>query len=480
MGLLLAGVLFVSTLAGCLDDEEYSTSAADRLEVSLDTVRFDTVVCGERTNTYTFEVYNRTGKAVRIERAALAAGSSSPFSVNADGTWLESGAAGDLEISAHDSMRVFLNVLVPDDGTDAPKTVSDVLSFTTEGGAVTSVVLTACGQPVTPLHALRVEADMTLEGARPFQVFDSLVVAPGATLTLAAGTRLYFHPDASLIVRGTLRAEGSSAAPIIMRGDRLGYMFNNQPYDRIPAQWGGVVITEESSGSLIDFCDIHSGTFGLHILGDATGLKKLTMTNSIVHNMGGDCIYARGSIIEIGNCQITNARGNCVTLHGGDAVFTHCTIANFYPFTDGRGVALDYSNYDETGALPLTRADFLNCIITGFSSDEIMGSRTDDEAYAFNYRFVSSLLNTPEIDDAERIVGCQWDRSKNEVAREENFTPAFDYNSLSFSFRLASASLAVGCADYSIAATSFPLDLNGNSRLTDGAPDAGCYECQPE
>ena len=76
------------------------------------------------------------------------------------------------------------------------------------------VLLTASTQSVINLRAHRVESDITWSERRPYRILDSLVVAEGSTLTLSAGTRLYFHPEARLIVHGTLRAEGKNGRPV--------------------------------------------------------------------------------------------------------------------------------------------------------------------------------------------------------------------------------------------------------------------------
>ena len=88
--------------------------------------------------------------------------------------------------------------------------------------------------------------------------------------------------------------------------------------------------------------------------------------------------------------------------------FVHCTMARFYSFTGGGGVALDFSNYDGKVRLPLTGAQFANCLITGSQSDEIMGSNNPDhEKDAYEYAFFNCLFNTvhPEKED-KRLVSC--------------------------------------------------------------------------
>ncbi len=476
--LVWGGFLMVCLMAGCMSDEEYSTSPTDLLSFSADSINFDTIISGQATNTYTFEVYNPEEKALRLPSIALEKGSDSYFRVNVDGTFLEGGSGTDFEIGAKDSLRVFLFANVPEQDADLPVKTEDRLIFLTEGGMRQEVVLTAYSQDVIPLKGFVTTSDTTLSARRPYAITDSLVVESGTTLTLTTGVRLYFHPGTNLTVRGTLKAEGTAESPVMMRGDRLGYMFSNQPYDRIPGQWGGVVFTSDSYDNHLNHCDIHSGTFGLRCDSSDASREKLRLENSIVHNVSGDALHSKMSKIFVGNSQITNAGGNCVTLLGGDNTFVHCTIANFYAFAGGRGVALSYSNTDNEARLPLHSAIFLNCLITGYSADEIMGARSDRyQNDAFNFRFHNSLLCTPAVED-ENITNCLWDNDEegHEVWREKNFSPEFDLDKLIFTFSLDSRSQAVGTADAEISRQYYPTDLNGRDRTADGKPDMGCYQ----
>lgn len=477
--LLLLLLLLSLLLSACFEDEDYTTSPDVFLQSDVDTLRFDTVISGEPTNTYTFRLFNPSDKYVRIAQVFLEGGAASPFHVNIDGAVIEDGGAVSLEVAGKDSASVFLMANLPDADADEPQFVRDRLVLITEGGARTEVVLEASGQSVVKMRAVKVTADTRLSSARPYQVFDSLVVAAGATLTLPAGTRLWMHPQARLIVHGTLKAEGTAEAPVVVRGDRLGDMFNNQSYDRIPAQWGGIVIKAESTGNVIDHADIHSATFGILVEngGDA-GTERLRMENSVVHNMSGLCLEAENSKIFVGNSQITNGGAGCVALRGGDAVFVHCTIGRFYSFTGGFGAALTFTNADASGdPLPLLRAEFLNTIITGYSTDEVMAERAhDDAAAAFNFRFDHCLLDTDPVDDPAIANACLWDNADASVCREDNFEPAFDFTTLVFTFGLCAESQAVGSADPSVTAAYYPLDLLGRPR--GATPDMGCYQRQ--
>lgn len=478
--LVWSGLFVLSALTACMDDTDFSSSPSDRLAFSADTVRMDTVISGQATNTYTFEVYNPNEKAIRLPQIYLEQGAQSPFRVNVDGTFLEGGSASGFEIDAKDSLRVFLFVNIEDQQADEAIRVTDNLIFVTESGTSQKVNLEAYGQSVIPLRGVVMNQDTLLDARRPYQIYDSLVVARGKELTLAAGVRLYFHPGAKLIVHGKLQAKGTAAQPVLFRGDRLGNMFSQQPYDRIPGQWGGIVFTRESYGNHMNFCDVHSGTFGVRCDSSDVSVEKLRLENSIVHNMSDDALTVRAANVFVGNSQLTNAGGNCVTLVGGNSTFVHCTIGNFYAFTGGRGLALSFANCEGSQRMPLHRADFINCLITGYSTDEILG--TQSERYPndlFSYNFHNCLLNTPAFEDGH-VTDCLWDNDENPVSREDNFAPAFDLAQLIFTFGLNPASPAVDNADAEISRTYYPYDRNGRDRLADGHPDIGCYELQQE
>lgn len=480
-----SGFLTLGTLYGCMADDDYSFSATDRLLFSQDTVRLDTVISGQPTNTYTFCVYNPYKKAIRLSSVFLEQGGQSPFRVNVDGVSMDGGSVGpeaEIEIESEDSIRVFLFGLVPETHSDTPVKTEDKLVFVTEGGVAQEVVLSAYGQDVVPLNGtVGLTGDTLLSSRRPYLIADSLVVAEGSTLTIEPGVRLLFHPGADLIVRGTLLARGTVDSPVVMRGDRMGYMFSQQPYDRIPGQWGGVVFASESYGNRLEYCDIHSGTYGIVCDSSDVDKETLRLENSVVHNVSGDVLFARSARIFVGNSQLTNAGGDCVSLVGGHSTFVHCTIGSFYSFTGGRGVALSFTNEEMGMPFPLQQAAFLNCLITGYSADEVMGNQSERYAdAAFNYRFDHCLLDTPEA-ESEHITNCLWDNDEkgHEVWREKNFSPDFDFRSLLFSFMLSGKSQAVDHAHPETALQYYPLDRNGKSRLADDGPDIGCYEYVP-
>ena len=90
-----------------MDDEDFSSSRADLLTFSTDTVRLDTTFSNVPTPTRTMWVYNRSGKGIRCRNIRLEGGNQEGFRVNLDGTFLGQAAGfqtSDVEIRKGDSI----------------------------------------------------------------------------------------------------------------------------------------------------------------------------------------------------------------------------------------------------------------------------------------------------------------------------------------------------------------------------------------
>ena len=115
----------------------------------------------------------------------------------------------------------FVETTLPEGGASRPLDFDATIEFTVNG-VTSEVVVEAQGQDVVRMREVILEADTRFTAEKPYQIFDSLVVARGAVLTLEAGTQLCFHDGASLVVRGTLLSEGTVDMPVNLSGDRTG------------------------------------------------------------------------------------------------------------------------------------------------------------------------------------------------------------------------------------------------------------------
>jgi hypothetical protein len=475
--IVLACIAVGLLVSACDEQDSFSTSKSDWLTFSSDTVKFDTVVTTVGSSTRTFHVFNRAKKGLRIKDIRLAGGAASAFRVNVDGTYLGPSmgyAMSDLELHGGDSLVAFVEVTLKENGSDEPKFVSDKLMFTLESGLQQTVTLTAYGQDVYMLRGETFRADTTLAPGRPYVIYDSLRVAAGTTLTLQPGVQLYFHEKASLLMHGTLVAQGTLDKPIVFRCDRTDRMFSNLPYDNVAGLWGGLHFYGESMGNKLNYCDIHGGSYGIVCDAPASlDADKLTLENSVVHNVKGVGLQLISCRALVANTQISNALGDCLSLLGGSVQFVHCTLAQLYPWNGTHGNALSFANVKNDTVYPLQRALFQNCLVTGSADDEVMGTRAKDTGVAFNYHFANCFLNTTNADKDTSFVNIRYDLKDNKDYKWTNFkNSGTDYL---YDFRLDSLSTAIDAGDAALS-TAYPYDRLGVSRLSDTAPDAGCYE----
>ena len=447
-------------LASCIEDG-FSTSPSEQPVFSTDTLHMGVIFTEEPSPTSRFMVYNPHAKSLSISDIRLSGENASRFRVNVDG--ISGNSFSNVEIRSKDSIYVFVEATLPEVDANEPVAVEAKLDFTTNG-VVSSVVLRADGQNVRRLRAETVAADTRFDSAVPYQIFDSLVVAPGATLTLAPGTTLCFHDKAELIVRGTLITEGTAEAPVNMAGDRTGNVVGDISFDIMSRQWGGVYFAPESDGNMLSHTDIRNTWYGVAVEGDGTSTgTALTMLNCRLHNSAGLVLEAVHTSVEASGCEFAEGGAGLVYLHGGRHTFNHCTLANNYLFAAISGPALalghlgadEKTGLDDGSGLPYLKADITNTIIYGLGADLSHGDLTDTGVRLHRCLFKS------EGSDDDNFTECIWD------ADPLYYTIRSEYL---FDYRLVPESPAIGAADPAYAA---PADAYGRPRGT--SPDLGAY-----
>ena len=485
--ILLLFIIIIAAItamtASCTDDEEFTSGSDMRLEFSCDTLRFDTVFTTIPSATHRFKIYNRNDRGLYLPSVRLASGGQSGFRLNLDG---QTGTSfTDVSINHDDSLFCFVEVTVPAHNSDTPLLLSDSIQFIHTDGTIQQVVLEAYGQDIIMLRDCHITDSLTLSGIRPYVIYDSLSINPGATLTLTPGTTLCFHSGASLAVRGTLIAQGTTDQPVTFRGDRTDHLFTYLPYDRTDSQWGGITFYAESHGNRLVNCDIHGGSYGVRGISQ----DSLYILNTAIHNVAGDALCLTDSRAVIHGVQLSNAGGNCATVIGGTIDFTHCTLAQFYPWASSHGSALYFANVADGEVHPLHQLQFVNSIITGYSHDEVYADRMPDSDAPFNYQFSGSLVNTVLTDaDQPYFTQCLLDtigdtsyrrltekelEAPRPMPREGNFH-LLDLDNYIYDFALDSLSLAIGLGIDNVPADC-QTDMRG-TRRPNRHPDAGCYQ----
>lgn len=470
----IIGIL-LTVLAGCDDFGSWTTDINARLTFGNDTVSFDTLVSTVSSSTKRLLVYNRNKDGLRINEVRLKHAGSSLFRANVDGQYLQDGVGSDFEVLGEDSIFVHIEVTLPDADADTITQYTDSLCFQLENGQVQYVVLRAGGMDAWHWHGVKViERDTIFRSRRPVIIYDSLYVSAGVTLTIDAGTQLYFHQHASMCVDGRLLVNGTLDSPVVFRGDRTGNLFDYLPYDNTPQQWGGVYL--HGSGHKFNYLDLHSSTFG--IVAEDTDME---LANCVIHNTGGNALWVKNCRVKAYNTQISNAFGDLFHMIGGDAELTFCTLAQFYNFDATRGLALclrDYDvEYEDTMFYDITRADFRNCVINGYGEDVISGSFIKEKNFgdSVRYHFERCFLNTVNGDeDSVRFIRNIYEDPKDTMSYGRQFL-LFDTYARLYDFTPDTLAHFCDSADMRFVEL-YPVDRLGRSRRTEEGADIGAYE----
>lgn len=458
--LISAISVVIAFLATSCFDEKFTDDPSHVLSFSTDIVKFDTIFTDKGTATLSFRVYNRNNRAVRIESVRLADAEHSGFHINVDG---EKGPeAGPIELSAQDSLYVFVEANIDPTDVSTPFLVKDSIVFLTNG-VKQDVKIEAYGQNAVVFRGGKIiSTDTTFTDKRPFLIYDSLVVASNATLSLTAGTTLYLHDKAFVRIDGRMRAQGTASKRVTLRGDRTDNVFPDLPYDFYSGQWGGVQFGPESYENLWEYVDMHGSSWGIRIDSSDISRDKLTLQHSIVHNSASHLISASHARINGYNCQLTNAGGALLHLTACRSEWIHCTVANLYNWdviSTPALTLLEYSPADSVAPEMQPRFLIANSIVTTrglfMAPSEIEG---------LNISFDNCLFQVNGEDD-ENFLSCIWEKDPAFVATGDNYI---------FDFRITESSPAREAGSTAYLNDTTAVDLYGIPRPTDGTrPDIG-------
>jgi len=457
--------LTIPVLFTACDREYYSESKADRLSFTNDSVIFDTVFTGFTTANKTFMVYNKSKKALKIASIRLGGGDQSPYRLNVDGY---SGTLfSDVEIAADDSLYIFVAVNISPLLQNNPILIDDSLTFQYNDNRDV-VKLVAVAQDV---HLLKDSVLLTAEWTndKPYLIFNNVWVDTSHTLTIKEGCRIFMHTGAQIIVRGTLKIEGSLNQPVIMAGHRT-----EEFYVDIPSQYGGLVFEGPGSNHTINYLKMTNGNTAIKIgKPRSVDIVSLTITNSKFINFAASVIEGYGAEITAGNSLFANSCSNVLKLQrGGKYRFEHCTVAGYGVYFCNLGQpSVLFSDYvtDSTKIVnPENNLYFANSILYGNYTSELTIRANDGD---LNYFFQNSVV---KLSSNANMPNLHY---SNSVIAKVNFVrPLYDgklKKDWDFSLDTLSSAKDMGAGDV---ANKYPLDINGNSRFSDGFPDAGAFE----
>lgn len=467
---ILIFLLSLGYLFSC-EDEKYLSSTDVKLRFSVDTVMFDTVFTTVGSTTQHLKVYNPYSQKLLISSIKLAKGELSSFRLNING--VSSNEIDNLEIAPLDSMYIFVEVTVNPNGQDLPLIVKDSIEFVTNSNRQ-DVDLVAWGQDFKLIRKGDV-SNTTWTNEKPYLVYNYAYVDTLTTLTIEPGTKIYFHKDAGLYVKGKVIANGTIENPILMHGDRLEDVYSN-----VPDQWNGIVLYSGSKNNEFSNVEIKNANIGLQVGNiEDQGNASVNLYNVKIQNMAYAGIFSLKSEIQAVNCLITNCGFYATALLvGGSYEFNHCTIANYWGgysikarstpsvlISNILNISKDKPDYIGD----LVKADFGNCIIAGNASD---GNELFMKANAqaiFNYRFDQCIL---QVADTFKVNNPEHYSNILKGVDPKFVDPYKKYN-----FELDTLSKAKDAANRAISKL-YPSDLKGRDRFADNGPDIGALERQ--
>lgn len=458
------------SLTSCIEDG-VSTSPADQPQFSTDTVRLGSLLTLGPSPTSRFTVYNHHDKIINISDIAFRDDDAGQFRLNVDG--VSARRFSNIEIRPNDSIFVFVEATLAENGEDLPVSVLAHIDFKVNG--VTSTMpVTAEGQDVTRLSGdIRISENTALSPGKPYLISDSIVVEEGVKLTLPAGTRLLMHDAAAIIVYGSLEILGSPDKIVEITGDRSGFVASTIPYEVMSGQWTGIYFAPTSNNNLISHASIRNSEQGI-ILDHCGGSRlepALKIHNSVVRNTKGYIIEAIHSSLSAIGCELSDASLGILRLVGSEHHILQSTLANYYLFT-AVGPAIRFEHFDpeeeietEDGEdadkeLPYMSANFENCILYGLGSDLSHG-----DFQGFPIKFTNCLFKSAGEDD-ENFINSLWATDPLYGVERESYI--FDY-------RVGAESPALGAGDPQLLTTpESQTDMLGVSRFS--SPTLGAYQ----
>lgn len=474
--LLVISMFTYVSFFSCRKNEDFSDSSYDRLYFEIDTVHFDTVFTTIGSITKQFKFYNKNDKAVRTTISL--GGDKSYYRLNIDGK--STNRIEDYEIMAHDSIFVLVEVNVDPQNSDNPMVINDSIMFYTNGNKQ-NVKLVAYGQDVNLLSG-SIIGSQTWKSGKPYLIYNSIIIDKDETLSIEEGVEIYFHNESAMWVYGTLDVQGTSASPVVFKGDRSGSW-----YEYTPGQWygyyrsegveyltGGIHFWKGSRDNIINYAIVKNGVKGIQVdyKDDNSKNPTLILSNSIVKNMSAVGLVAQNTNVLVSNTVIANCGYNAVVLSlGGNYEFYHSTIGNYYEFDSRKTPSLVFNNYNSVNGQVTEfyfNAKFGNSIVYGTLDNEFVVDFYSSDINKGNFVFDHCMIKLNDDFDTSNK-----EQYKN-IIRDRDMLPKF-INTYEGDFRLDTLSDAKdrGGIDYSLL---YPTDQDGESRVGDGKPDLGAYE----
>jgi hypothetical protein len=439
----------------------FIAAGAATVEFSSDTLFFDTVFVATGSVTEAVKIINADNQKLHLTDVRLMGGSQSYFAINIDGS--AGPEVDNIDIDAGDSLYVFVAVRINPNAANLPFVVQDSVEVAFSGNH-RYIQLQAWGQNAYFLRNQVLTGNTVWSSALPYVILGGLQIDTGATLTIPAGCRVYFHNDAPLLVDGSLQVNGTDSGRVLFAGDRL-----DPPYNGYPGSWPGIYFRGASNNDQLQYAMIENADEGIVVSAAPAGMTaKVVLQDCIINNSYDAGIAGIGGSVQAVNCLISNCGQDLLLGGGGNYDFSQCTAAafsnNYITHTQPVLAVSDEILYGSALVTGPVQANFVNCIFWGNYGnvpDEVVVSQQTNNSFSVGF---SNCLW--KIQDQPSKVTMS-----NMIV---NMDPLFDsvntvVNYYDFHLRANSPALAAG------ASAGVMADLDGRVRPA-VAPDLGCYQ----
>ena len=445
-------IVFIGTsllFSSCRKD--FSTIASSgNLEFSKTKVYLDTVFTNIGSSTYGLKVYNRSNQDIKIPTIQLEKGLNSKYRLLVDGITGNNKIFNNVELLAKDSLFIFIETTASiADASIVDFTYNDRILFD-NGSKQQTVELTTLikdanfifpNRTLNPTiyetisvngfvdennnavsgHTLTA-SELNWTSAKPYVIYGNCVVPSGSTLNIGAGTEVYFHKNATLVIDDGARLNIAGTQNILdvdgkilvknevtFEGDRL-----EPEYEDVAGQWTAVFILSNLNNK-IEHLTLKNAVAGLFLTRNNNATTpKLTIKNSQIYNNSLFGILARKSNISGENLVINNAGVACLACSfGGNYDFLHSTFNNNWPSSSQLAVVVNDYIKDNNNVVTATNltANFKNSIIYGSNNVELL---LEKKGTAFTANFDHCLVKFNDANTALANIDL-FDQVRNQT-----------------------------------------------------------------
>lgn len=453
------------TLNGCIDEAIFNGST--KLQMSKDTIFFDTIFTRQTGTTYPisvtkiFSVKNTENAWVKAS-FRLGGGKNSPYKINIDG--IAGPEINQLEIGPNDSVFVFLQCALQANNTNNPALVLDSL-MAIVGNHTTKTIFAAYGWDA---HYYRdsVIPNNTVwnDTKKPYVIIGNILVPENSNFTINAGVQVYTSAPqpiryTGILVLGNFNVIGSESNRVSFKGDKPIFAASTQPN-----QWGGIYFLPQGTGKL-KYADVTNAIIGIRIDSLSKGNDpSLELDQCKIQYCGQACLIGVTSNIKATNCLFADAGTyTFLAFLGGQYLFNHCTFAENSGFSSRQQghFAITNTQRNENGVLlnskPLSLS-LRNSIIDGPNFDEIYIDKVNNTSFVTTVE--SNILKYRNSDKF-------FDPSLNFINKKPKFLNIAQGN-----YSLDTLSDAIGKAQLSNPKVT--IDILGKVRKS--IPDLGAFE----